>query len=538
MTPLTLGETITGSILEAGEDEIYTFEGTAGQRLYYDGISGNFQIDTRLISPSTEQVLFNRNTADNLQPFTLLETGTYQLIVDGSGDITGDYSFKLLDLANATDLTFDTTISGSLEPGQETQLYKFEGTANQKLFLENKGSQTGGFFKLYSPENQLLTSTIFTLSRGIREINLPENGTYILALEGFSNKEILNYSFSLVTSEINTTELTLGEIVSSNISKPGEEDIYTFEGTAGQSLYYDGISANLQIDTRLISPSGERVFFGNTISNRQPFALLETGTYQLIVDGNSVTTGDYSFQLLDLANATDLTLDTTINGSLEPVQETFLYKFEGTENQKLFLEDKGTASSGVFRLYSPENQQVTSVNFRGNREITLPVNGTYILAVQGFSNQETINYSFSLITSEITTTELTLEEIVNSTISKPGEEDIYTFSGTAGQTLYYDGISGDSRIDTRLISPSGEQVFFSNTVSKRQPFTLVETGTYQLIVDGSSNITGDYSFQLLDTASAIDLTLDTTISGSLDSGQKTVFYKFASIAGQQLSLQI
>ncbi len=354
VTSLTLGETVTGSIFEAGEDEVYTFEGTAGQRLYYDGISGQFGINTRLISPSGEQVLFNRNTADNLQPFTLLETGTYQLIVDGSGNITGDYSFQLLDLPNATDLTFDTTISGSLEPGQETQLYKFEGTANQKLFLEDKGSQTGGFYKLYSPDNQLLTLQIFTVAGRIREINLPENGTYVLALEGFSNREILNYSFSLVTSEINTTELTLSKIVSSNISKTGEEDIYTFEGTVGQSLYYNGISGDLRIDTSLISPSGERVFVNNNIaSDRQPFALLETGTYQLIVDAFANVTGDYSFQLLDLANATDLTLDTTINGSLEPVQETFLYKFEGTENQKLFLEDKGSESGGSFRLYSP-----------------------------------------------------------------------------------------------------------------------------------------------------------------------------------------
>ncbi len=533
-TALTLGETVSSNIGEAEEQDTYIFTGTAGQTLYYDGISGDSQIDTRLISPSGVQ-LFNNNTSSNRQPFTLLESGTYQLIVDGSRNTTGDYSFQLLDTASATDLTLDTTISGSLEPGRETVLYKFTGTANQKLYLEDKGTESGSSFIIYGSGNQSVTSVSF---RGNREIILPGNGTYILAVQGSSNEETPSYSFSLLTPETTTTELNLGEIVSSSISELGEEDIYTFTGTAGQSLYYDGISGESGINTRLISLSGEQVFsfFSNTSFNRQPVTLIETGTYQLIVDSNGNTTGDYSFQLLDTASATDLTLDSTISGSLEPGQETQLYKFEGTANQKLFLEDKGSQRGGSFVLYGAGNQQVTSVSLGFDREITLPGNGTYILAVQGFSNEETLSYSFSLVTSEITTTELTLGEIVSSNISKPGEEDIYTFSGTAGQTLYYDGISGDSKI-TRLISPSGVQLLSTNTASDRQPLTLVETGTYQLIVDGSSNTTGVYSFRLLDLATATDLIFGDTISGNLESGQQTILYKFEGTAEQQLSLE-
>ena len=287
--------------------------------------------------------------------------------------------------------------------------------------------------------NQLVESRSF-FSFSDFEFTLEADGNYTAVLQGFGGEanEPINYNFQVITPETVTTELTLGEKVSSNISEAGEEDIYTFSGTAGQSLYYDGISGDSAIDTRLISPSGEQVFsfFTNTSSDRQPVTLLETGTYQLIVDGSGNTTGDYNFQLLDLANATELTFDTTISGSLEPGQETVLYKFNGTANQKLFLDDKGSQSGGSYILYGPGNQFVTSASFTSDREITLPGNGTYILAVQGSSNEETLNYSFSLITSEITTTELTLGEIVSNNISKAGEEDIYTFSGTAGEGLY------------------------------------------------------------------------------------------------------
>ena len=73
-----------------------------GQKLIYDGISGNSAIDTRLISPSGENVFDfytktwdNLDVSDDINPVTLEETGTYQLIVSGNGHITGDFSFRV-----------------------------------------------------------------------------------------------------------------------------------------------------------------------------------------------------------------------------------------------------------------------------------------------------------------------------------------------------------------------------------------------------------------------------------------------------------
>ena len=73
-----------------------------GQKLIYDGISGNSAIDTRLISPSGENVFDfytktwdNLDVSDDINPVTLEETGTYQLIVSGNDHITGDFSFSV-----------------------------------------------------------------------------------------------------------------------------------------------------------------------------------------------------------------------------------------------------------------------------------------------------------------------------------------------------------------------------------------------------------------------------------------------------------
>ncbi|MCJ8279756.1 MAG: hypothetical protein MJK14_07470, partial [Rivularia sp. ALOHA_DT_140] len=112
-------------------------------------------------------------------PFSLLETGEYQLVVDGSSDITGDYSFRLLDLASATDLNLDTPVTGTLQPGTEADLFQFEATAGQKLFFDDLGSESGGFYIIYGPGNQFITSGTIGFDG---EINIPSSGNYTLVL--------------------------------------------------------------------------------------------------------------------------------------------------------------------------------------------------------------------------------------------------------------------------------------------------------------------------------------------------------------------
>ena len=126
----------------------------------------------------------------------LLETGEYQLIVDGSNtQITGDYSFRLLDLASATDLNLDTPVTGTLQPGTETDLFRFEATAGQRLFLDNLGNQSGGSYQIYGPGNQFITSQ--TIAGFEREFTIPADGDYIIAVRGV-NETPLNYQFRLV----------------------------------------------------------------------------------------------------------------------------------------------------------------------------------------------------------------------------------------------------------------------------------------------------------------------------------------------------
>ncbi|MEK7674456.1 MAG: CHRD domain-containing protein, partial [Verrucomicrobiota bacterium] len=194
--PLTLGATVTGNVLEAGEDLVYTFSGAPGQRLYYDALDGDFdQINVRLYAPSGANVHINNNSDSDVGPFTLTESGTYRLVIDGSGSTTGDFSFRLLDVGVQPSLSFDTVVSASLNPGRAAALYRFVGAPGQRLYFDGQGTDSAGDWELFGPNNEGLGSANLIYDF---QTTLGAPGTYVLAVRGNSANPV-PYSFRVST---------------------------------------------------------------------------------------------------------------------------------------------------------------------------------------------------------------------------------------------------------------------------------------------------------------------------------------------------
>ena len=137
------------------------------------------------------------------------------------------------------------------------------------------------------------------------------------------------------------------------------------------------------------------MYFQNVNSNRDPFTLIEGGTYQLEVNGSGITTGDYSFLFSDANQAPELNFNSTITNTLE-ANTSKVYKFTGTKDQNLSFEDVGSDSGGTFRLFGPGNQSITARSFRSNFEVTLPGDGIYTLILDN-SSSNAINSSFRVV---------------------------------------------------------------------------------------------------------------------------------------------
>src|SRR5262249_33497198 len=152
------------------ERHVYTFTGNPGQQLYFDALSGS----AALYSPSG-QTLFGSVSFDT-GLITLTESGTYRLVVDG--DATGSYSFNLLDLADQPVINAGTEYTGSLDPDSSVAIFRFNATANQRIFLDSLTSSTENYWYLYGgPTGQLLN---YNWGGSDFKAVAPSSGTYTL----------------------------------------------------------------------------------------------------------------------------------------------------------------------------------------------------------------------------------------------------------------------------------------------------------------------------------------------------------------------
>ena len=137
---------------------------------------------------------------------------------------------------------------------------------------------------------------------------------------------------------------------------------------------------------------------------------------------------------------------------------------------------------------------------------------------------------------------------MSGTLANPGDEATYIFTGTVGQTLYFDGLDSFYGTQAVLTDPNGNQVFShyiaddSNTDNNYGPFTLSVTGTYSLTINNSAQTFGFYNFVLDDTATATPINL-TAGSGTPETSQTLTYglsdnvYQISGTAGERLYFQ-
>ncbi|BCL34749.1 M10 family metallopeptidase C-terminal domain-containing protein [Nostoc sp. MS1] len=373
---------------------------------------------------------------------------------------------------------------------------------------------------------------------------MTSNYKALVASEELPNVQTLSYN---VTT--NTSQLILNQSVLGSIDYQDEQDVFTFNGSVGQVLYYDALQNNLSnnIRVRLVDPLGNTVFLDQEADSDYPglidvpepqplLTLTQTGTYQLIFESNSpesFTPGNYNFELIDVTSAPNISLNQVISDTLSPGGEANVYRFTDPPGKFLYLDSLTSSSpSGYWQLYDQNGQFVTAIDISSNLPLFIP-DGTYTIVANGLSDTD-INYSFQLISL---TSELTLNTRITGTIDEPEKFFIYTFTGTAGQRLYYDALKNDQSddISITLIRPSGETLFAQDADQDGILPPLTENGTYTLIIGnplGSSD-TGSYDFRLL-TIEHNTVSLNTLVSGTLSPGQESDVYSFRGQAGQTL----
>ena len=287
-------------------------------------------------------------------------------------------------------------------------------------------------------------------------------------------------------------------------TNPGDQASYTFTGSSGQNLFFDGLSASSGIDAELLNPSGGAIF-NNVAANGDtgPYTLSEPGTYTLTISGSNGSTGNYAFNLLDTSAATLVPTSTpaTISGTIMPGTGTNIYQIMGTAGEQLTLNsDSFSSTSGTWYLVDPNNHTVASAGFGSSFSATLALSGPYALIVQGNDTTDSgVSYSFDI--SSTTPAAVIPNGFGTEQSGSLGNGDsmTFTFTASAGLSIYFNSLGFNVSMDANFTDPNGHTVFdYDPYTGNAGPYVLTASGTYTLTLTNNSGSSGTYDFNMLD----------------------------------------
>ena len=140
---------IAGRISHSGQQDHYAFTLSEAKQFYFDSLTNNGNLNWSLTGPRGVEVDSNSFTAQDWGLGLLeLPLGDYSLTVDGSGDHTGAYSFRLIDLTSATAIIPGTVVSGQLNPASETDIYQFDALAGDQFYFDHQVSSYNTHWRL------------------------------------------------------------------------------------------------------------------------------------------------------------------------------------------------------------------------------------------------------------------------------------------------------------------------------------------------------------------------------------------------------
>ncbi|OYY60760.1 MAG: hypothetical protein B7Y51_11290, partial [Burkholderiales bacterium 28-67-8] len=142
-------------------------------------------------------------------PVLDLMAGDYTLTIDAAADTTGSFAFRLLDLASATPITPGTATTGSLSPGNETDLYKFSAAAGDSFYFDAQlfSATSDGLWRLYGPAGNVVFANYGFADQDV--LTLPDAGTYTLAIEGRRYQTAVNNYRVLVQPQTNAAPVRI-----------------------------------------------------------------------------------------------------------------------------------------------------------------------------------------------------------------------------------------------------------------------------------------------------------------------------------------
>ena len=247
-SPVTDGQAYAATVGFAGDEDGWSFDGSAGDRVtaFVDNLTttGTRQLELSIISPAGIELMRSGSTfggydvenADLLLP----GDGTYTIIVDGIGDASGQYVLGFSNLSDDTTPVEDGNgYAALIDHGGDEDAWSFVGQAGDRVTAFANNLTTTGTRQL---ELSILTPSGIELARSSStfggydvenaDLILPGDGMYTIIVDGIgdaSGQYVLGFS-----NIAEDTEVVGGDFGRTTaIDHVGDEDAWGVHVTAG-----------------------------------------------------------------------------------------------------------------------------------------------------------------------------------------------------------------------------------------------------------------------------------------------------------------
>lgn len=529
----------TGSLAEGDGPVRIEFEVFIGAWVYFDSLNAedNF-IQAELIDPLGQEVFSHVSQRDSSRPILLKQTGIYTLVLGDHAGASGDYAFRLLDVAHAPEMPLDQDVEGLLDPGLEADIFRLPTLGGRRYFLNllsgTAANEVSTGVRYPAPENIILTAFETDLL-----FKTTIDGTYFVLVETSASGEAdpSDYRLRMVTPETFRFQLVFNTPTSGTIGEPGELHIYRFDAHAGQSIFFDGLGADLEgIDVNMYGPDGRSIGGSMSFSrdSSRPILVETTGRYRLEIGGESDVIGNYSFQLMDLNQQPLLPISTMVEGTIDPASQTHFYQYQAVPGQRLFFDAISGGSAVLWNLIEPDGSSLGGPTMSRDFSVIPEVEGRHWLKV--FTRGvEPIAYSFMVLLPE-TQSESLVFNLPFQGVLGPGDIHEYIMEGASGQRFYFDALDTDHEVlRADLIAPDGRRTLVvSDTDRDSRPFTLDEDGAHRLVIGGEQDAVSDYAFRVINLFGTPALPIGTQVNGRLEPRMQAVVFEYEGVAGRAL----
>ena len=538
-TPITYGSDLTGWINTLGESHDYTFQGTAGDRIFIRvrGTSNGVDGCIELFDPSGASIAADCDDGGyvTIDGYELTSTGTYTIHAkDHDDNDTGFYGLSLQIVNNpafTTSIDCQIDMVGELTHQAEIDAFSYNANAGDVLIIRMRG-EAGNIesrIRLYNPSGNILaegTSTSGTTR--INTFNIPTDGIYtILAYDGNGN-DIGNYGFSfqVVKPTACAESIECGSF-SANINSIAEMHAYAFDANAGDLIHINMRGGNgVEAELELYNEAGLEIANDNPnggTARIENFSIPTTGTYFVMArdkKGNDI--GDYGFSYHNMNNlncASELDCNANLTASIDGLAEADYYYFQATAGERIMLQMRATSSSleGELSLYNSAGTLIAEDSPGGTLceviDIAIPADGTYFVKVNDKHGNDTGDYGLSFQKLDLACANefICADGAVTGNFNSLAAMDAYYFSGTAGDLIKIKMVEMGTELEPLIYvyDPNHDRII-DETASHDiniDNFELTQTGTYIAIaMDRNGNDLGAYTLNIECAIEAEDIT--------------------------------